>query len=158
MPLKAKQIVVSILYSPPPPPRTKYEGRLCFQFVCHYTPGGTPSPSHNASTGPMSFLGYPSDWSKVPSGGGATPVQLGGYPSPPSQVRMPNPLARTGVPPPGQVRMRYPLPLPPPRYRLCLDRLWHERYTSCGFAQEACLVLVKALLAIIVKNGRPVSQ
>ena len=32
--------------------------------------GGTPSPSHNTSTGPMSFLGgYPSDWSQVPSQG-----------------------------------------------------------------------------------------
>ena len=37
--------------------------------------GGTPSPSHNTSTGPMSFLGVPSDWFQVPSlgGGGGTP-------------------------------------------------------------------------------------
>ena len=37
-------------------PRTMSDGRLCFQSA--YTWGwGTPSPSHNTSTGPMSFLG-----------------------------------------------------------------------------------------------------
>ena len=36
--------------------------------------GVTPFPSHNTSTGPISFLrGYPSDWSQVTSQGG-TPV------------------------------------------------------------------------------------
>ena len=45
---------------------------LNFQFICSHQ-GGTPSPSHISSTGPMSFLGsYPNDWSQVPSRG--TPV------------------------------------------------------------------------------------
>ena len=38
---------------------TKYDRRLYFQLVCHFTPGVTPSPSHNTSTGPMSFPGVP---------------------------------------------------------------------------------------------------
>ena len=45
--------------------------------VCLSTPegGGTPSPSHNTSTGPMSFLGrYPSDWSQILPGGTQVPV------------------------------------------------------------------------------------
>ena len=42
-----------------------------FTGVCLFTQGGggvfTSSPSHNISTGPMSFpRGYPSDWSQVP--------------------------------------------------------------------------------------------
>ena len=45
--------------------------------VCPH-PGGTQFPSHNTSTGPMSFLewGYPSDWSQVPLGEGVS--QTGG--------------------------------------------------------------------------------
>ena len=87
-------------------------------------------PSHNASTGPMSFLGgYPSDWS-LP-GGGVTPVpdpRQGGTPSwgtpwpgmgyPPAHYGVPPwpgmgyPPARDGVPPSpsGQVRMGNPPP------------------------------------------------
>ena len=39
---------------------------------------GIPSPSHNTSTGPMSFLGeYPSDWSQVKTG-----REMMGYPHP----------------------------------------------------------------------------
>ena len=51
---------------------------------------GTPSPFHNTSTTPMSFLGrYPSDWSQVPSWDGTPvpykdpPVPGGGYTSVP---------------------------------------------------------------------------
>ena len=40
-----------------------------FSLFCQFTPGGAPSPSHNTSTGPMSFWGYPSEWSQVPSQG-----------------------------------------------------------------------------------------
>ena len=38
----------------------------------HPGEGVTPFPSHNTSTGPISFLGYPSDWSQVPSQWGTT--------------------------------------------------------------------------------------
>ena len=56
-----------------------------FTGVCLSTSGGvTPSPSHNTSTGPMSFLGgYPSDWSHVPAReypGWGTPWPGMGYP------------------------------------------------------------------------------
>ena len=81
-------------------------GRYCFhRCLSVHTRRGTPSPSHNTSTGPMSFLwgtpvigprslprGYPSDWSRVPSWG--VPSPRWGYP-------------RTGYPQPG---MGYPPP------------------------------------------------
>ena len=176
--------------------RKKYHGRLFFQFVCQFTSGwGVPhlhpiilplvpfpfqgtSPSHNTSTGPMSFLGNPSDWSWVPSGGrggtpvpdrGVTPVPSGEIPQsqtvpgwvPPWPDQDGVPLARTGwgtpqpghdgvapwqgqdgvppgqdwgTPPPGQVRLGYP------QGRLCLGRLCHGWYASCGFPQEDFLV------------------
>ena len=103
----------------------KYNGRLCFQFVHH--PGGrcTPSPSHNTSTGPMSFLGgtpvtgprsllrgYPSDWFQVPSQGVSQ--------------------SWLGVPHDGQVSMGIPQPglgyTPPPRIG----------YTWTGYAGLSC--------------------
>ena len=41
-------------------------------------PGVNPPPSHNTSTGSMSFLErYPSDWSQVPSGGGYSSPRQG---------------------------------------------------------------------------------
>ena len=47
-------------------------GGYVFKGVCLLTQGGggtpSPSPSHNTSTGPMSFLGYSSDWSQVRMG------------------------------------------------------------------------------------------
>ena len=85
--------------------RTKYNGRLFVHFVHHQ--GVTPSPSHNTSTGPMSFLGVPHlhpiilplvpcpfpggvpQWlvpGPIPGGtpvpGGGTSVPDVGYPSP----------------------------------------------------------------------------
>ena len=49
-------------------------GRYCFHRCLS---AHTPSPSHNTSTGPMSFVGGdPSDWSQVPSWG----IQDRGYP------------------------------------------------------------------------------
>ena len=96
----------------------KYDGSLYFQFVNshlgrvpHLHPvilplvpcpfhGGTTSPSHNSSTGPMSFSGgthlqsiilplvpcpfsrYPSEWSHVPVPGGGYPVPGMGHPVP----------------------------------------------------------------------------
>ena len=81
---------------------------LYFLFVWLFIPWGgvTPFPSHNTSTGPMSFLwGYPSDWSRVPSQGGTAVTgprspflgvpQNRGTP----QLGMGYPLARTRVPP-----------------------------------------------------------
>ena len=68
------------------------------------------SPSHNTSTGPMSFLGrYPNDGSQVPSWG-----------VPQSQVGVPQdrvPPGQDSGSPPGQVRIGYPWPglgYPPP--------------------------------------------
>ena len=93
-------------------PACKGWGKVTVSVCCQSTPGrggggGTPSPSHNTSTGPMSFLG-------------GTPVTgtrslLGGIPqSWPGAY----PTARTGVPP-SQVRMvGYPsmeYPSPPAR-------------------------------------------
>ena len=73
-------------------PRTKYDGRLYFQFVSSHPEGGggvTASPSHNTCNGPMSFPG-------------SIPVN--------SQVRMgysPPPQPRLGYPP-GQDSIGYP--------------------------------------------------
>ena len=95
-----------------------------------FTPRGSPFPSHNNSTGLMSFLGVPrlhpiilllshvlsrryqSDWTPVPGMGvpqsqGLPQSQVGGYSSP----RWGYPLARSGWgTPPGQVMMGYPQP------------------------------------------------
>ena len=78
------------------PPGSEGWGRYCFhRYLSVHTRGGggrvSPSPSHNTSTGPMSFPGgYPTDWSsQVPSGGA--------YPSPRSLLGYPVP--RDGVPP-----------------------------------------------------------
>ena len=66
-------------------PRTYYgTGGYVFSL---FTPGwgrGTPSPSHNTSTGPTSFLGggYPSDWSQVRTGGGGVSPHDEGSPQP----------------------------------------------------------------------------
>ena len=83
-------------------------------------PGGTPSPSHNTSIDLMSFpRGFPSDWSRV-----LTQLKVG-YPSPrqgvtpeqgtSSQVRMGYPTSRLGIPSqnmmgytPGQDGVEYP--------------------------------------------------
>ena len=105
--------------------------------------GGTPSPSHNTSTGPMSFLGgvNPSDWSQVPSRG--VPQSQAGYPSPRGGTPVlgyPQSQDRMGTPLPNQDRMGYPPPPPLPRDRLCLDLLRCGRYASCGFPQEDCLL------------------
>ena len=51
--------------------------------------GGTPSPSHNSSTGPMSFPGNPSDWSWVPSEGEGVLVPGGGGTQVPDGVPQP---------------------------------------------------------------------
>ena len=90
----------------------------------------TSSPIHNTSTGPISFLeGYPSDWSKVPSGGGGKyvpqsqveegcshhTISYGNPPPPPAGKDFGPHLARTGqtnpppLPPAGQDR-RTPRP------------------------------------------------
>ena len=85
--------------------------------VCLSTSGEiTPSPSHNTSTDPMSFLGYPSNWLHVPSQG-QYPSPRWGYPSP-----------RQGVP---QSWLGD---------RLCLDRLCRGRYAPCSFPQGDFLV------------------
>ena len=89
--------------------------------------GGYPIPSHNTSTGPMSFLGgIPVTGSRPLPRGYPSPRQ--GVPHdgvPPNQVRVGHPPTRDGVPPqpgqdgvppragwgtpPGQVRMVYPV-------------------------------------------------
>ena len=114
-------------------PCRKYNGRLYFQFVCQSTPrGGTPSPSHNASTDPMFFPGGTPVTGHSPFPGGY-PSPRQGYPSPrwrvpQSQaggtsvwVRMgyPLPVQEWGTPcqfrmgyPPHHVRMGYPPPTP----------------------------------------------
>ena len=74
--------------------------------------GGTPSPSHNTSTGPMYFLGVP-------------------------QWLVPGPGPFLGVP-------QFQLGLPQSQmwgYPICLDRLCHRRYASYGFRQEDFLVI-----------------
>ena len=121
-------------------------GRYCFHR-CLSTPGGgggglTPSPSHNTSTGPMSFLGegYPSDCSQFPSGGGGggTQSQVG---VPQFQVGIPRSQAR-GTPPPSQDCGTPLSPPPPPETEQQREYLvrggWyascvHARGLSCHF-------------------------
>ena len=93
---------------------TLYDGRLCFhghQSVCpHGGEGGvTPSPSHNTSTGPISFLGvphlHPITLPLVPC-----PFQ-GGTPSP-SHNTFIGPMSYLGGTPVTMVHRSLPLGLP----------------------------------------------
>ena len=142
----------------------------CFHRCESVQVGGTPSPSHNNCTGPMSFL-WGGGVFQVPSWGGGTPLQGGVYPSLRQAVPQ-SPAGGTPVPgegtpgwqypqarpvwstPSGQVRMGYPSArtgwgtpwpgqdgVPPHRDRLGLDRLCRGRYVSCGFPQEDCFVI-----------------
>ena len=78
--IDSRRVPNTVFFLPP-----AYEVRREVIFlVCLFVSshlGGTPSPSHNTSIGPLLFLGYPSGWSKVPSQG-VTQSQGGGYPSP----------------------------------------------------------------------------
>ena len=87
-------------------------GNYVFTGVCLELCRGTPSPSHNTSTGPMSFLRYPSDWSQVPPPEGYPSTRLGGYPVPGRE---------------------YPSP--------GVDRLCRGQFTSYGFLQKDFLVV-----------------
>ena len=79
----------------------RWEGTV-FTGVCLLILGGAPSPSHNTSTGPMSFLGVlqwlvPGPFSKVP------------FPWGLPQWLVPGPFQRVY---PGQVKMGVPWPGP----------------------------------------------
>ena len=76
--------------------------------------GGTPCPSHNTSTGPMSFLGGTPVLMGVPHSGGTPPARSEWDTSP----------ARDGVPPP-----------PPP----LIGYAWTV-YAACGTPLADCLV------------------
>ena len=103
-------------------PRTKYDGSYIFSLSTTWRGGRecTPSPSHNTSTGPMSFLGV-TDFHPMlplvpcPFWGGVPQAQAGGYSSPRWGVPWsraggtPWPGQDGGTPPPSQVRMGYPL-------------------------------------------------
>ena len=87
----ARQIIITA--------RIQRIGKVMFSFVCPSTPGGTPSPFHNTSTGPMSFLGVPQSQVGVahPSKDrtGAWPRQDSGVPRPPARTRLWYPTHRT---------------------------------------------------------------
>ena len=125
-------------------------GGYVFTGVCLFI-WGYPIPSHNTSTGSMSFPGGTpvTGPRSLPRG---YPVQDGRYPSPREGV--PQSCAggtQDGVPlvrpgwgtPPGQDGVP-PQPgqdgIPPPWDRLHLDRLCHRQYASCGFPQKDCLM------------------
>ena len=118
-----------------------YDERLCFhrrQSVYRHRVGGgggvTPSPSHNTSTGPMSFIGgTPVTGSRSLLGGTPWPGQDG--------VPPPTQPGQDGVPPPSQDRMGYP----PPRDRTSKEYLLHGgQYASCVHAgAQSCLFIYK---------------
>ena len=117
---------------------------------------GTPSPSHNTSTGVMLLQPWQGWDTPHPGETRVPPSRRDGY-SPQIQERMGylppicvrtswrTPLSKTGQdgvppPPPGWDRERWGAH-PTPQYRLCLDRLRRGRYASCSFPQEDFLVL-----------------
>ena len=121
-------------------PRTKYDGRLYFQFVCLFTPGEgvphlhpiilplVPGPSRGV---PQWLVPGPCPWgvpqSQVEGGRGVPQDRV---PPPPPGQECPPWLGQDGVPPPSQVRWGTPAPL---QDRLRLDRLCRGRHASCGF-------------------------
>ena len=134
-----------------------------FSQVSVCSGGGVPylhpiiSPSHNTSTGPMSFLGVPHNTSTSSmSFPGHTPVTgprslLRGYPV--TDARYPSPRWEGGNPSwdtPSQVRMGYPfardrVPTPWPGIGYPLSRLHYNIlccwwYASCSFPQEVFLL------------------
>ena len=137
-------------YLLPPAYEVRWEVMFSQASVCLSAwGGGTPSPSHSISTGPMSFLqgvpqwlvpgpfweGYPSPRQGVPQSYHGVPPSRGWYPLARSEWSTP---ARDGVPP-SQVRMGYPaqpgqdrVPPPPAQDRTAEEYLLHGRqYSSC---------------------------
>ena len=130
------------------------DGRLCFHkcgSVKHC--GGTPSLSHNTYTGPMSFLGYSSDWSHVPSVGYPifrSQVPWSEYP----QTGVPTSPPRTGAPTsPTFPRPAWEIPsqdwgIPPlaktgepsPHRQAMLGQVTPRQYSSCGFHRRTFLL------------------
>ena len=121
-----------------------------YVFTLSTTRGGTPSPSHNTSTGPVSFPGCTPSPSHDTSTG---PMSfLGGtqWLTPGSFLDVIQVQVRMGYPPwlgrgtpswPGRngIPSDWDGVLLPDR--LCLDRLCHRRYASRGFTQEGFLVV-----------------
>ena len=137
-------------------PRAYYDGKILFSQVSVPHPGGgggcTSSPSHNTSTGPMSFRGGDVPQWLVSGWGYPGQVRMG-VPWPgqdrkyPNQVRMGYPLSRYGVPPSptrdgvphsqgwGTLPARMGLPPPPPRLGQQMEYLIRGgRYASCVHA------------------------
>ena len=95
---------------------------------------------------PCPFWGYPSDWSQVLSLGVPLIQDRMGY-SPP-----PQPEQDEVFPWPGLNGVTF-VP-PPPRDRLCLDRLWWGRYTFCSLPQEeSCFETCCSVSSLVIANS-----